>query len=344
MKGFFMKKYNPLYFLTILELVLFGCATITTESIIFTNSETQPSWMDGGVEEKDGFLFIVGHSQPRNSEQEARKDAFADAIKSFVKYCKVDVEAFDRSVGVLSETDTGKSESSIYENKEILRSQAMVRRSSADGWYIKRIGKFEGDRKVSEYFLASVRIKVPKEEYDRIISEKNVKLSIDMGLYHQKEDKLEQISQSDVLRSGDAYTLYLKPSDNCYIYVFQVDDSGSITKLFPNESFFTAKNPVSGGSEVWVPNSDKLLVLDDNTGKEKIYIFASFSPISNLEGKVELEQNDLGRMIKTMGVAGLKEKTASHKVRPPKKEGIVEVKQKLQAEGAFVYETWFWHR
>ncbi|MCX5866265.1 MAG: hypothetical protein NT009_02115 [Proteobacteria bacterium] len=44
-------------------------------------------------------------------------------------------------------------------------------------------------------------------------------------------------------------------------------------------------------------------------------------------------------------MAGVKQKRDPDAVVPPKKnQAVAEVKRKLQAEGAFVYETWFWHK
>ena len=49
--------------------------------------------------------------------------------------------------------------------------------------------------------------------------------------------------------------------------------------------------------------------------------------------------------LKKMGMAGLKAKQDPSRTAPPKREhDVVAVKRKLQAEGAFVYETWFWHK
>jgi hypothetical protein len=49
-------------------------------------------------------------------------------------------------------------------------------------------------------------------------------------------------------------------------------------------------------------------------------------------------------VIKTMGVAGVADKREPHKAKPPEKAHVAEVKKQLHAQGAFVYETWFWHR
>ena len=85
-------------------------------------------------------------------------------------------------------------------------------------------------------------------------------------------------------------------------------------------------------------------MLDETTGKERFYLFASLDQIVELEGASTLQQADFDRALKTMGVAGLKKKLNPYQAKPPKRVQVADVKKKLQAEGAFVYETWFWHR
>ena len=101
--------------------------------------------------------------------------------------------------------------------------------------------------------------------------------------------------------------------------------------------------------DIWIPNTKQLFELDEITGKEYLYIFASPERIEDFEGKtaLSLKKKDIDNVIeiKKMGIAGLRQKIYTEKVVPPKKtQKVAEVKKKLQAEGAFVYETWFWHR
>lgn len=170
-------------------------------------------------------------------------------------------------------------------------------------------------------------------------------VSVDIGIYYDQNGQLQHIPEGDVLHSGDSYALYIKPSDDCYVYIYQVDDLGHSYRLFPNKEYNTGSNPLLAGQDYWIPNTDQFLVLDETTGKEKFYIFVSPEMLNDLEGNLSLEEKDFGRVLKTMGIAGLKNKTNPTKVTPPQRtQQIAEVKKKLQAEGAFVYETYFWHK
>jgi hypothetical protein len=88
--------------------------------------------------------------------------------------------------------------------------------------------------------------------------------------------------------------------------------------------------------------------MDETTGKEYVYVFASRDAIKEFEdpAAATLTKSNLDDviLIKKMGVAGLKDKRDPAKFTPKRVSDIKEIKKKLQAEGAFVYETWFWHK
>ena len=120
----------------------------------------------------------------------------------------------------------------------------------------------------------------------------------------------------------------------------------------------TFGNPTVSSGKIFVGTNSKyenpkysgkrgyLLCLDETTGKESFYIFASPERIPDFEGEkgVNLTRNDMDLLGKKMGAAGVRRKLDTSAVAPPAKSDVVEVKKKLQAEGAFVYETWFWHK
>lgn len=134
-----------------------------------------------------------------------------------------------------------------------------------------------------------------------------------------------------------------------YLYAYQVDAPGKTFRLFPNTGFHTRGNPIAPGDHIWIPNKRELLVLDETTGKEHIFIFASPDRIAEFEGadSINIEKSAIDKVIeiKKMGVAYVREKRDPERIAPPKHQRrVAEIKKKLQAEGAFVYETWFWHR
>jgi len=301
----------------------------------------EPGWFKKTIIPQGEFIFSVGHSQPRATEQEAKDNALAKATEEFVRYCKVDVQSFDRSIEVYSKEQGKEFSKSSFEAQGVIRARAFVSRALPEEWYV---------RKEKGKFLASVLLKVPKEEFDRIVNEKNIKLSLDVLFYYEGEDgRMQILNEGDVLKSGDGYAIYVKPSDSCYLYVYQVDALGKSYRLFPNQDFETVLNPLPPAGDLWIPNAAKLFTLDETTGKEYFYIFASPDKMPDFEGQaaVELTKKDIDNVvgIKKMGVAGVKQKRDPGAVVPPKKnQAVAEVKRKLQAEGAFVYETWFWHK
>jgi hypothetical protein len=340
---------EKLYFYMAFLVILCGCAgTIKNvrETVVESSQSRKPDWFNKTLVQEDEFIYAVGHSQSRNTEQEAKDDAMVRAVEEIVKYSGVTVEAFDRSVEASSIQDGKEYFSSDFETKRKIRAKAFVKRALPMDWYIRKMAKMQGNKKVGDFYLASVYLRVPEIEIERIQEEKNVKLSLDIGLYYEDEaGKLQYLTEGSVLHSKDAYALYIRPTDNCYLYIFQVDDLDRSYRLFPNTDFNTADNPLTAGESYWIPNAEQYFVLDETTGKERFYLFASPERIVELEGSPELKQAEFNRVLKTMGVGGLKDKLNAYEIAPPKKQvQIAEVKKKLQAEGAFVWETWFWHR
>ncbi len=335
-----------IYFCIFFALALGGCSGALREVMLNSYPPERPGWVDQGIVAKDGYIFVTGHSRPKETEQEARDDALNAATGEFVKYCKVEVEVFDRIVETYSETEGADYSRMDLEHRASARARAFVRQAAPERWYVRHMAKMRGEKRASSNYLATVLLKVPQEEFERIGRERDIKLSLDIGLYREADGgTLTQIFEGDVLRSGDGYALYAKPSDDCYLYVFQSDETGKGYRLFPNDAYETEGNPIRAGADLWIPNPQKLLILDETTGKEKIYLFASPDPIPELEGHVSMETESLGRVIKTMGPAGIKNKRTPYAAVPPKrKKKTVEIKKKLQARGEFVYETWFWHR
>lgn len=87
------------------------------------------------------------------------------------------------------------------------------------------------------------------------------------------------LTNGSVLRSGDHYKIIFTPSQDCYVYIFQVDSANMIYRLFPMEQFggvmVNNLNPVQAGQTYYLPAEKKSFVLDQQTGTERIYFLAS---------------------------------------------------------------------
>ena len=91
------------------------------------------------------------------------------------------------------------------------------------------------------------------------------------------------VSTGATMRSGDAYFFHLKPSKDCYLYLFQVDATGRAFRLFPNDAYHTQANPVLGKASLTLPNQTEVFYLDRTVGKEEFYFLASEEPVAQLE-------------------------------------------------------------
>lgn len=87
------------------------------------------------------------------------------------------------------------------------------------------------------------------------------------------------LENGSVLRSGDHYKIIFTPSQDCYVYIFQVDGASMIYSLFPMERFggimVNNFNPVQAGKTYYLPAEKKSFVLDQQTGTEHLYFLTS---------------------------------------------------------------------
>jgi len=92
------------------------------------------------------------------------------------------------------------------------------------------------------------------------------------------EGPLRHIRNGSVLYSGDQYKIQFTPSEDCYVYIFQIDSSGAIYRLFPMYSFkgvvVNNMNPVHANRIYSLPAKEKAFKLDKQRGIESIYFMA----------------------------------------------------------------------
>jgi hypothetical protein len=101
--------------------------------------------------------------------------------------------------------------------------------------------------------------------------------------------------QAVTLTSADNYRLVLEPVKDSYVYVFQLTSSGVLVKLFPNETYHPAQNPVRQGQLHYLPSQPNWFYLGQEKGEERLYIVASTEPLPQLEeGHSEYSAADEG--------------------------------------------------
>ena len=144
--------------------------------------------------------------------------------------------------------------------------QGLLTLNGEDGQNIQRTASF------------ALKIDSPKS----VSEDKSTKedLSLVVTFLYDKGGKVEKMYDGLTLRSErDYYQIYFRPLQDCYVYIFQVDSHGIISRLFPNPEFSPRDNPLSAGNSYYVPTTEKgeatWLYLDRNTGEERIYLLAS---------------------------------------------------------------------
>ena len=113
-------------------------------------------------------------------------------------------------------------------------------------------------------------------------------LSVRYTMFTQCKDKdgtwLESAVGSDrtEMRSGDQFKFHLSPVSDCRIYLLLFDSRGEVSCLFPTGRI-KQTNVCRGGIEVKVPGGDRWFWLDRNTGRETLYLVASYGPLKELD-------------------------------------------------------------
>jgi len=111
------------------------------------------------------------------------------------------------------------------------------------------------------------------------------------------------MEQGGVLRSGDKFQVSFKASQDSYIYIFLQDSKGEISQLFPHPKV-KQSNKVIKDNEYVIPAKDKWFWLDENVGKETIYILATENPLDATETVM--------RTLKSSGINQLQKSLASN--------------------------------
>jgi hypothetical protein len=313
--------------------VLAGCARLRPAA-------PPPDWRGKSVFTDDDFVYAAGRSEPQDSERTARDDALAGATAALVDYSGVGVEAFDRSVEIYGRDGDGPARGEAA-SRAARRARVVLRLATAVSWYAAREGR---------QHTAAVLLRIPKELLELIRREKGVRLAADLLLYRDDDDgKMRPLVEGEALHSGGGFAAYVRPSDDCYVYLYEVDGFRGAFRLFPNPALGPGSDPLPAGRAAWIPNERGLLDLDPATGKERLYLFVSRERIPELEGPIAAltgRSLDEFAAAKGMSVAALRDKRDPVLVRPPQgARSALEVKEKLRTDGgSIVYETWFRHQ
>ena len=103
------------------------------------------------------------------------------------------------------------------------------------------------------------------------------------------------VRDESILKSGDGLKIGFETNRDAHVYVLLLDSESQASVIFPNPDISTT-NKAEGGKHVEIPPGDTWFFLDENTGRETIYILASVTPLPNVADLVsKLQAMGAGR-------------------------------------------------
>lgn len=91
-----------------------------------------------------------------------------------------------------------------------------------------------------------------------------------------------ELKDEDAMTAEEGYYILVDLAKTSYLYVAQIDARGDIFPIFPNKEFSGKTNPVQAGKGFRLPAQDYFF-LDENIGKERIFVLASDGPLKDVE-------------------------------------------------------------
>lgn len=163
------------------------------------------------------------------------------------------------------------------------------------------------------------------------------------------------VLDGDTLTQNENYKIQFRCSEKCYLYIAQLDSTGKMDPIFPGQ-FATRGNPLTPDTLYSVPSDNYWLYLDENVGKETIYVIASRTRRADIElifNKLSERSRNLVQQspvsldtsyVLTRGIGGTR-KGRDHSVSFQDGSQGQYSSTQFSAEGAdFVMTRWFYHR
>lgn len=94
--------------------------------------------------------------------------------------------------------------------------------------------------------------------------------------------KIMSIQRDTILYSGDWFKLYVEPTMKCYVYMIWYDSDKNLFTMFPNDFEQFSADWVEG-KNYFIPKGREWYKLDENKGREVLYLLASKDRLKQLE-------------------------------------------------------------
>jgi hypothetical protein len=169
------------------------------------------------------------------------------------------------------------------------------------------------------------------EQKTAVLEKQALKFDITYSFREKNQGELQTLENGAVLNSGDTYKIVFTPKQDAHVYIFQVDGSDKIWRLFPIKRWekltLNQSSRVKAGKTYYAPTQTKSFQLDQQVGTEKIYFIATTTPDNELEQLNETTHPKAKPLIMAArGIAGI--------VNDPKTQS----KQAIETEDGKVFQ------
>jgi outer membrane protein OmpA-like peptidoglycan-associated protein len=106
-------------------------------------------------------------------------------------------------------------------------------------------------------------------------------LNLEVVVRYEKGGQTGVLAPGDVLTPADNYRVTFTANRDGYVYIYQVDATGKVDPIFPNQSYTPAANPVVSRRPYAIPPEGQWLSLDETQGREEIIVVASKTQLSD---------------------------------------------------------------
>ena len=127
-------------------------------------------------------------------------------------------------------------------------------------------------------------------------------LQVSVVVTYKRAGETRTLAAGGELTPNDHYRVTFTPSENSYVYVYQIDAKGKAQAIFPNAEFVKATNPVTAKHAYNVPPEGQWFGLDQEPGDEEIVVVAARNELPDATA-IAIRRRGQGLTILTRGPA-----------------------------------------
>lgn len=133
-------------------------------------------------------------------------------------------------------------------------------------------------------------------------------LSLYYSFHVKRQNGMEEIFNGSTIHSGDRIQIRIMPSTYCFLYIFNQDAVDDVYMLFPIEGY---SNHLKANKEIVIPAQNKYILVDTQSGQEKLFILASTTPMDFLSDLIAKFNSNITNEDNTDDIKDLRKRLVS---------------------------------